>query len=54
MDNKEIKADRLIRANKNNKSKNEVLKIRTLLDTIVLKNNQEDKIQKLLEGNVKK
>ena len=43
-------ADRLIRFNKSNKNRKEAILIRNLLNSITLRNREEEKIQELLRG----
>ena len=51
MDNTDVRGDRLVRQGKTNKNKNEAIKIRKLIDSIVLINRQEEVIQTLLNGS---
>lgn len=49
-----IEPDRLIRINKTTKNRREGIKIRKLLDAIVVKNDQEALIRELLDNSSKK
>jgi len=49
MDYKKEETNKKIRNNKINKNRNEQIKIRTLLNSIQLKNREEEKIRWLLE-----
>jgi len=50
MDQKQIEVDRLIRLNKNYKNKNEVIKIKQLINSLEFKHEQDDKIRSIIRN----